>query len=313
MNKTSDSLLLVTGATGNTGAPAARLLLQRGHRVRTFVHREDARSESLAAAGADIVAGDMLDFHAVSAALRGVTAAYFVYPIAPGLLEATAMFAQAASEAGVEAVVNMSQISARREARSNAARHHWLAERLLDRTTMRTTHLRPTFFAEWLSWFWTRRGDEGLLKLPFGNGRHAPIAAEDQAHVIAAILENPDPHDRQIYPLHGPIEMNHYEIADAMSRGPRHPCPLRTGGTGRLCGCPDRERTPIPSRPARARCRRRLPERNLRWDEQPRRGHRRQDPDERRGLRERAKGSLRQRRPPGSRPCVVILSGPGGR
>jgi len=30
----------------------------------------------------------------------------------------------------VHAVVNMSQISARREAKSNAARHHWLAERL---------------------------------------------------------------------------------------------------------------------------------------------------------------------------------------
>jgi NAD(P)H dehydrogenase (quinone) len=218
MNTTSDRLFLVTGATGNTGDPTARLLLQRGHRVRAFVHRDDPRSQSLAAAGADVVVGDMLDFHAVSAALRGVTAAYFVYPILPGLLEATAIFAQAASEAGAEAVVNMSQISARREATSNAARQHWLAERLLDRTAMRTAHLRPTFFAEWLRWFWRRRDDEGLLQLPFGNGRHAPIAAEDQAYVIAAILENPEPHDRQVYPLHGPVEMSHYEIADAISR-----------------------------------------------------------------------------------------------
>jgi uncharacterized protein YbjT (DUF2867 family) len=47
-------------------------------------------------------------------------------------VEATANFVQADSEAGVHAVVNMSQISARREATSNAARAHWLAERLLD-------------------------------------------------------------------------------------------------------------------------------------------------------------------------------------
>ena len=56
------------------------------------------------------------------------------YPLAPGLLDATVIFAQAAAEAGVRSVVSMSQVSARREAASNAARQHWLAERLLDRS-----------------------------------------------------------------------------------------------------------------------------------------------------------------------------------
>jgi uncharacterized protein YbjT (DUF2867 family) len=106
----------------------------------------------------------------------GVTAAHFCYPISPGgLLQATAFFAQAASEAGVHAVVNMSQISARREAGSNAARQHWIAERLLDRTALVTTHLRPTFFLEWINWTLVRRGNEGILRLPFGDGRHAPV------------------------------------------------------------------------------------------------------------------------------------------
>jgi NAD(P)H dehydrogenase (quinone) len=67
------------------------------------------------------------------------------------MLDATVTFAQAATEAGVRSVVNMSQISARREAVSNQARQHWLAERLLDRTAMLTAPLRPTFFAEWIS------------------------------------------------------------------------------------------------------------------------------------------------------------------
>lgn len=218
MMKNNDRLFLITGATGNTGKPAVQLLLERGHRVRAFVHGEDDRSRQLAAAGAEIVAGDLLDFHDVSSALRGVSGAYFIYPIAPGLLDATVTFTQAAAEAGVRSVVNMSQISARREAVSNAARQHWLAERLLDRTAMLTAHLRPTFFAEWISWWWGRRGDEGVLRLPFGNGRHAPVAGVDQAYVIAAILEKPEPHDRQAYPLHGPIEMDHYGIAKAVSR-----------------------------------------------------------------------------------------------
>ena len=107
MTKNNDRLFLITGAAGNTGQPTARLLLERGHRVRAFVHREDDRSRQIAAAGGEIVAGDLLDFHQVSSALRGVSGAYFCYPIAPGLLDATVAFAQAATKAGVRSVVNM--------------------------------------------------------------------------------------------------------------------------------------------------------------------------------------------------------------
>lgn len=214
----SDQLFLITGATGNTGAPTVEALLGAGHRVRAFVHRVDHRSDVLAALGAEIVEGDLLDFQAVSFAMSGVSAAYFCYPIAPGsLLPATAIFAQAASEAGVGAVVNMSQISARREAKSLAAKQHWIAERLLDRSAFSTTHLRPTFFAEWLKWQCRRDDNGAVLRLPFGAGRHAPVAGADQARVIAAVLQNPGPHDRQIYPLVGAEELDHYGIADRIA------------------------------------------------------------------------------------------------
>jgi NAD(P)H dehydrogenase (quinone) len=193
------------------------LLLERGHRVRAFVHRHDDRSQALAAAGAEIVAGDLLNFGDVSPAMRGVSGAYFTYPVAPGLLEATVIVAQAAAEAGVRSVVSMSQISARREAASNQARQHWLAERLLDRAPLLTAHLKPTFFADSLISFWDLQGDRGVLRLPYGHGRHAPVAGVDQSYVIAAILEHPEPHDRQAYPLYGPVEMDHYGIAEAIS------------------------------------------------------------------------------------------------
>jgi NAD(P)H dehydrogenase (quinone) len=210
---TKNDLFLITGATGNTGAHTVRLLRESGLRVRALVHTPDDRAARLRDLGAEVVQGDLLDFPAVSAATVGVTAAYFNYPIRPGLIDATANFAQAASEAGVHAAVNMSQISARREAKSNAARQHWIAERLLDRTALVTTHLRPTFFMEWLNNFWVRRGNEGIYRLPLADVRHAPIAAADQAKVIAAILQNPDPHDRQIYPLFGTEELDWYGIA----------------------------------------------------------------------------------------------------
>jgi uncharacterized protein YbjT (DUF2867 family) len=48
------------------------------------------------------------------------------------------------------------------------------------------------------------------------DGRHAPIASDDQGRVIAHLLAHPQGHERKIYTLHGPVEMNHSEIAAAM-------------------------------------------------------------------------------------------------
>ncbi|WP_066366571.1 NmrA family NAD(P)-binding protein [Herbidospora mongoliensis] len=213
----SDHPILITGATGKTGAEAARDLLEQGLPVRALVHRQDDRSTRLATLGAEIATGDLLDIDAVRRALEGVRRAYFVYPIEPGLIEATTTFAQAGAEAGLEVVVNMSQISARRTSHSDAARQHWLAERVLDWSPAGAVHLRPTFFAEWLPINWRFTDGTGVLRLPFAEGRHAPIAATDQARVIAAILANPDEHIGHTYPLYGPVEMNHHEIAEVMS------------------------------------------------------------------------------------------------
>jgi uncharacterized protein YbjT (DUF2867 family) len=213
-------LILVTGATGPTGKAAVQELRRSGVRVRAFVHREDARADALRGLGAEVMAGDLLDLTAVRAATKGVAAAYFVYPIRNGLVDATAYFAQAALEAGVNAIVNMSQISARSDAKSNAARQHWICERLLDRSGIPVVHLRPTFFAQWLLYFGRSSSiaSSGKIVLPFGEGRHAPIAAEDQGRLIAAILRDPSPHAGKTYPLYGSTEMNHHEIAAEVGR-----------------------------------------------------------------------------------------------
>jgi uncharacterized protein YbjT (DUF2867 family) len=213
----SDSRFLITGATGATGGAAAVQLLEQGRQVRAFVHREDERSEILRKRGAELVVGDLLDFDAVRAALKGVDRAYFVYPIRPGLVQATAQFAQSAREAGVEAIVNMSQISARRDATSHSAREHWLAEKVFDWSGLNVAHIRPTYFAEWLLYL-APMIRKGVMYAPFTTGRHAPIAGEDQGRVIVGILENPEPHRGRAYPLYGPVELTHDEIAQSVGR-----------------------------------------------------------------------------------------------
>jgi uncharacterized protein YbjT (DUF2867 family) len=60
--------------------------------------------------------------------------------------------------------------------------------------------------------------ERGVIALPLGDGRHAPIAAWDQARMFAAILTDPAPHRGKTYPLHGPVEMSQTGIADAVSK-----------------------------------------------------------------------------------------------
>src|SRR6516225_11956249 len=168
----SQGTVLVTAATGFTGGATVEEFLARGRHVRALAHREDARSKRLQELGAEVVFGDFLDLDAIRAAVQGVRRAYFVYPIRPGIIQATAYFAQAAKEASVEAVVNMSQISARGDARSHAAHDHWVAERVFDWSGVGVTHLRPTFFAEWLLYY-ASMVKAGALAVPFGTGKHA--------------------------------------------------------------------------------------------------------------------------------------------
>ena len=72
----------------------------------------------------------MLDIDSVRQAMEGVSAAYFIYQLIPGLVDATAYFAQAAREAGLRSIVDMSQTSARRESKSRQARDDWISERV---------------------------------------------------------------------------------------------------------------------------------------------------------------------------------------
>lgn len=210
-------IYLVTGATGYTAGYAIPALLKKGVKVRALVHHIDDRIRKIEQPGVEIVQGDLLDFHSISSAMKGVTGVYFIYPIlTPGILTGTAYLIQAAREEGVRNIVNMSQISARREAKSNAAQDHWMAERMLDLSGLSVTHIRPTFFAEWLIYSDTIK-KENKVVLPFGEGRYAPIAAEDQGRVIAELLVHPKGHEGKIYPLFGPVEYNVHDLARILS------------------------------------------------------------------------------------------------
>jgi NAD(P)H dehydrogenase (quinone) len=210
--------VLVTGATGNTGGYAIKYLLEKQIPVRALVHQIDQRSDALAAMGVEIVEGDLSDLASVSAALKGISSAFFVFPIArPGIIEATAYFAQAALENGVGHIVNLSQFGANRHVKSHGAENHWIAERVFDRSGVPVTQLRPTLFSEWFQYQASNIKSKSQFYLPFGDARFAPIATEDIGRVIAVILADPAPHAEKSYDLFGPKILDMTEAAAIFS------------------------------------------------------------------------------------------------
>jgi NAD(P)H dehydrogenase (quinone) len=212
------SIILVTGATGKTGGPVVRQLLERGYPVRAFVRKIDDRSQRLAELGAEVVVGDFHDLESVRSAMRGVARAYFCYPPHAGLLRAATNVAIAARDEGVESVVNMSQISAREEAKSPLSHTHWVTEQVFEWADIGASHIHPGFFAEDLYLFTAGSiPREGKINLPFGDGKHAPVSATDIARVVVGILIDPQPHVGKHYIVTGPTDMTLSEMADVFS------------------------------------------------------------------------------------------------
>jgi NAD(P)H dehydrogenase (quinone) len=143
-----NSKVLITGATGDTGRAAVKESIALGLTVRAMVHGRDDRSAALEKQGAQVVVGDIHDVDSIREAMEGIDAAYLVYPVQPGLIDATVNFAQAAREADVSAVVNLSQRSADRHSKSNSCKETFIAEQVLNWSGLAVTHLRPTYFLE---------------------------------------------------------------------------------------------------------------------------------------------------------------------
>jgi NAD(P)H dehydrogenase (quinone) len=223
--------ILVTGAAGQLGAvgrTVTGLLLDRGLPVRAMVHREDERAAALRATGAEVVVGNLLEPADVYRVVKDCQRVYFSMSVSAGFLEAALIMATVAREVGVNALVNMSQMTVSQMSIQNTTpsrqqRQHWLSEQALAWSGVPVVTIRPTMFLES---FFPLAGptirNRSRIELPFGQGKTSPVAAADVARVVAAVLADPGPHIGRIYELTGPRSQDMHgvarEFSDALNR-----------------------------------------------------------------------------------------------
>ncbi|MBD0259486.1 MAG: NAD(P)H-binding protein, partial [Cytophagales bacterium] len=236
MKPTHNQPILVTGAAGEIGAIGRNLtgmLLAKGHPVRALVRREDERAEALRGLGAEVVLGDLTDLAAMHRAIEGCARVYFGMSVSAAYLEATVNVAAVARHHGVEALVNMSQMTVSQMSitqTTDSPQHklHWLAEQALAWSGLPVVTVRPTVFLEG---FFLRLAAAGVrdadeLALPLGNAKTSPVSAVDVARAVAVILDNPAPHLGRVYNLTGyeSADLDHYArvFSEALGRTIRY-------------------------------------------------------------------------------------------
>ncbi|MFM0093029.1 NAD(P)H-binding protein [Paraburkholderia sediminicola] len=236
MKSTHDRPILVTGAAGDLGAIGRNVtatLLAKGHKVRALVRREDQRAEDLRQLGAEVVQGDLTDLTSMHRAIEGCSRIYFGMSISAAYLEATVNTAAVARHHGVEAFVNMSQMTVTQMSvteTTDSPQHklHWLAEQALAWSGLPVVTVRPTVFLEGfflrLAAGGVRENDE--LILPLGSSRTSPVSAVDVADAVSEILDDPAQHIGNVYNLTGfeSADLEHYAqvFSEALGRTIRY-------------------------------------------------------------------------------------------
>jgi uncharacterized protein YbjT (DUF2867 family) len=220
--------ILVTGAAGRVGAigrTVTELLLKQGKAVRAMVRNEDERARVLRHMGAEVVTGDLLDLDSMHRAISGCETMYFGMSVSDAYLAATVNVAAVARHHGVKAFVNMSQMTVSQMSitETTASPQHklqWLAEQALNWSGLPVVHVRPTVFLEGFFLIFTSDSvrESNQIRLPFGEGRTSPIAAQDVARVVATLLASPQPHIGRVYHPTGPQSENMRFFANEYSK-----------------------------------------------------------------------------------------------
>jgi uncharacterized protein YbjT (DUF2867 family) len=219
--------VLVLGATGqhgNTGAVIVDRLIRDGRAVRVLTRSAKGRRvDELRAMGAEVVVGDLHDRSSLSAAIPAGTtlsAVYFTYPIADGVIPAAANLTSVLLESGQRPhLVVMSMVTSALNHPSQMGRDRAVSEEIFSWTGLNPTILRVAalFHENMLILHADSIRDNGTFANSFGSAKVPWISGRDAAGLAVHALLQPAPSSTTVsYPA-GAELLSHAEIAEIIS------------------------------------------------------------------------------------------------
>lgn len=215
-------LVTITGATGHIGSAIAERLLQGGHHVRA-VARDEGKLASLAAKGAEIRAGDLLDTDFVTEAFRGADAVFAIIPPDPAAEDIRAdqhkiaqSICDALKNAGTKRVVALSSAGGSLPSGTGPiAGLHEFEELLKTIPDIAVVVLRPTYFMENFLYSIPLIKSSGIVGSALRGDVSMPlISTKDIAAVAAEYLESATFEGQTVHELYGDRD---YKFSEAAS------------------------------------------------------------------------------------------------
>jgi len=202
-------MILVTGATGGSGAELIKQLEPLGIPIRAMVRKPPTFSGST---NVEVVTANFDDQESLTKALQGVERAFLTTNSTDRVEEQQLNFVEAAARAGVRHIVYLSQLHASTDSPVRFLRYHAVVENALASSGMAFTNLRPNLYMQALLGFSRSIQSEDRFYAPAGNARISLVDVRDIAAVAAVALTQTG-HEGRSYDITGPEALTHQDLA----------------------------------------------------------------------------------------------------
>jgi uncharacterized protein YbjT (DUF2867 family) len=187
--------ILVTGASGNIGAPLVEALRDMD------ADFEVMRSKAVEGSAARVAS--FSDVASLEKAFAGIDTLFALLPLVPNKLELARNVAQAAKAAGVKHIVRSSGAGADPQAAFALPRLQGSIDQVFIDTGIATTFLRPAGFMQNYSGYMVGMVRAGTVYGATADAPQSLIDVRDIAAVAATVLTNPKGHSGKAYTLTG--------------------------------------------------------------------------------------------------------------
>ena len=207
-----DTVILITGGTGNVGSELVRLLLERGAEIRLLA-RDPGK---VRVEGAEVVGGDLSKPETLAPALAGVDHAFLLSSYLPDQYALHANLIEVSRRLGGIHIVEMCAIGTTHDSPIALLRRFARAEDLLKASGLDWTILEPHMFMQNLLGSAGTIAADGVFYSCTGDGRMAAVDTRDIAAVAAVALTEPG-HAGKTYVVTGPEAVSQADMARTIS------------------------------------------------------------------------------------------------
>lgn len=209
-------MILVIGATGNTGSQVCQELSAQGIAYRALTRNAGAARGKLPA-DAEIVEADLGNTDQVRDALQGITGVYLATPPNAEMVNWQIGVIDAAKQAGVSKVVKLSGLGASPDAGPRLPRLHAEIEEHLRTSGLDYCILQPNLFMQNLLGHGGSVKSDGLIYAPAADGQISFTDIGDIARTAVRCLGD-DNLKQEVIAVTGPSAESFHSVAEELSQ-----------------------------------------------------------------------------------------------